>query len=97
MERNELAEKLELVGKLFEIDGMKDLIDKFTVDMGTVKFSAVVIQIESLLMRESPDTADALIAMKRKISAEEVDKLSDAEYAKALKDTIITDVIGFFG
>lgn len=103
--RNELAEKLELVGSMFEIDGMSDLLKKFDVEedengkkkpINPVKFNAVVIQIESLLMKGNQNVADKIIAMSRGISEEEIDKLGDAEYTNALKSAIITDVLGFF-
>ena len=103
--RNDLAEKLELVGSMFEIDGMNDLLKKFESEkdekgnskpIGAVKFNAIVIQIESLLMKNNPAVADRIIAMNKGISAEEVGKLDDAAYANALKTAIITDVMGFF-
>ena len=94
--RNELAMKLELVGEMFEIDGMNDLLAKFDAGMNTVKFNAVVIQIESLLMQGNQGVADKIIMMNKGIGEEEVAALDDAEYANALKDAILTDVIGFF-
>ena len=96
MARNELAEKLELVGSLFEIDGMSDLLSKFEKDMGVLKFNAVVIHIESLLMKNAPEIADRMIAMKIGITQEDVEKMDDAEYSNALKETIISDALGFF-
>ena len=96
MARNELAEKLEVIGSIFEIDGMSELLSKFEKDMGSVKFNAVVIQIESLLMKKAPGVADRLIAMKNGITQEDVDKMDDAEYSNALKDAIITDALVFF-
>lgn len=106
MARNELAEKLELVGGMFEIDGMSDLLKKFDPEtdehgkkkpLNNVRFNAVVIQIASLLMKENQPIADKIIAMSKGIDLTEVDKLGDAEYAGALKNAIITDVMGFFG
>ena len=96
MERNELAEKLELIGGMFEIDGMSDLLEKLEPGMNQVKFSAVIIQIESLLVKNGKKTADGIVAMSKKISIEEVEKMDDAEYAGALKDAIIMDVMCFF-
>ena len=104
--RNELAEKLELIGSMFEIDGMSELLKKFEPEkdekgenkpFSAVKFNAIVIQVESLLMKNNQAVADKIIAMSRGISGEEVAKLDDAEYANALKTAIVTDVIGFFG
>jgi len=94
--RNELAGKLELIGEVFEIDGMTELLGKFDAKMKPVKFSAVVIQIESLIIKEAPKTADKLVAMKLGITEEETENLDDAEYTNALKDAIIGDVLGFF-
>ena len=103
--RNELAGKLELIGSMFEIEGMNDLLKKFTPEtdekgntkpFSAIKFNAIVIQIESLLMKNNQAVADKIIAMNRGISEEEVEKLNDADYANALKTAIVTDVIGFF-
>lgn len=95
--RNDLAEKMELVGQVFEIDGMSDLLGKFEKGMSTVKFSAVVIQVSGLLLRENKAAADRIIAMHMEIPLEAVQKLEDGEYAAALRDAIVTDVMGFFG
>lgn len=95
--RNDLAEKMELVGQVFEIDGMSDLLGKFEKGMSTVKFSAVVIQVSGLLLRENKKAADRIIAMHMEIPVEAVQKLEDGEYAAALRDAIVTDVMGFFG
>lgn len=95
--RTDLAEKLEIIGQIFEIDGMSDLLSKFEKGMNTVKFSAVIIQVSGLLLKENKDVADRIIAMHKGIEAEEVHKLEDGEYATALRDAIITDVMGFFG
>ena len=103
--RNELAGKLELIGSMFEIDGMSDLLRKFdpekdekgnTKPFSAVKFNAIVIQVESLLMKSNQAVADKIIAMSRGISVEEVGKLDDVDYANALRAAIVTDVIGFF-
>ena len=103
--RNELAEKLELVGAMFEIDGMSELLKKFTPEtdehgkpkpFNQVKFNSIVIQIESLLMKGNQETADKIVAMSTGTTLDEVDKLDDAEYARLLKQAIITDVMGFF-
>lgn len=103
--RKDLAEKLELVGSMFEIDGMNELLKKFDTEtdekgnrkpISPVKFNAVIIQIESLLMKGNQDVADKIIAMNLGITEEEAGKLEDAEYANALKKAIITDVLGFF-
>lgn len=95
--RNDLAEKMEIIGQVFEIDGMSVLLSKFEKGMSTVKFSAVVIQVSGLLLKENKGVADRIIAMNRGISVDDVQALEDGEYAEALRDAIITDVMGFFG
>lgn len=106
MRRTDLAEKLEVIGQLFEIDGMKELLAKF--DPGTdekgkklpvdpVKFSAVLIQVSALMLRENPEACDKIIHMNRGLTQAEIDKLDDAEYSNALKTAITRDVLGFFG
>ena len=95
-QRNDLAEKMEIIGQIFEIDGMSELLSKFDKNMNNVKFSAVVIQVSGLLLKNNKPVSDKIIAMSREISDEEVQKLEDSQYATALRDAIITDVMGFF-
>ena len=94
--RIDLAEKMEIIGQIFEIDGMSELLSKFDKNMNNVKFSAIVIQVSGLLLKNNKPVADKIIAMSREISDEEVQKLEDSQYATALRDAIITDVMGFF-
>lgn len=104
--RNELAEKLELIGRMFEIDGMNDLVMKFDgkkdekgkkIPPNPVQVNAYVIQIESLLMKNDPELATMIIGMSCGKAPEEIEKMDDGEYARRLKNAIMTDVIGFFG
>lgn len=95
--RVDLAEKLEIIGQVFEIDGMSELLSKFEKGMSTVKFSAVVIQVSGLLLRENKAVADKIIGMHLGIKDAEVQKLEDGDYAAALRNAILTDVMGFFG
>jgi len=96
MDRKDLAEKLEIIGSVFEIDGMTELCEKFRPGINTVQFNAIVIQISGLLIRSNQKTADRLIMLNLEIGQEELDKLDDAAYANALKKAIVTDVMGFF-
>ena len=98
MENNriDLAEKMEIIGQVFEIDGMSDLLNKFEKGMNNVRFSAVVIQVSGLLLKENKPLADKIISMSKGIDEEEVQKLENTEYAVSLRDAIITDVMGFF-
>ena len=104
--RNELAAKLEVVGAIFEIDGMSELLKKFTPEtdekgkekpFNQVRFNAIVIQIASLLMKEDIETANKILAMNTGKTAEEIEAMEDGAYARALRIAITTDVIGFFG
>lgn len=103
--RNELAEKLEIIGGMFEVDGMSELLGKFEADtdekgnkrpVNPVKFNAILIQITGLLLKENQRVADRIVMMNRGITEEEVGKLADEDYAAALRSAIITDVLGFF-
>ena len=96
MDRNELAEKLEIIGNLFEIDGMDALVNKYEKGISLVKFNAITIQIEALLLKANKKIADELIAKNMGVSIEEVEKFDDAEYSTSLRNAIITDVMGFF-
>ena len=90
------AEKLEVIGSIFEIEGMNKLLNKFKKDQSIVQFNAIVIQIESLLLKNNAELADRVVAMSLEKTAEEVEKLSDSEYAIALRNAITGDVMGFF-
>lgn len=95
MERNELAEKMELIGQVFEIDGMTELLGKFdSKAINTVKFNAIVIQISALLLKSNPDLAEKIIALDPEI--EDAKALDDADFAIALRNSITRDVLGFF-
>ena len=105
-ERNILAEKMEIIGRIFEIDGMSELLKKYEPEVdekgnkkpvSIVKFNAVTIQISALLLREDKETADKIIAMSLDETVDAIQELDDADYAKALRNAIITDVMGFFG
>ena len=104
-ERNMLAEKMDMIGRIFEIDGMSELLRKFDPEedeegnkkpIGIVKFNAVVIQVSALLLRNNKPLADQIIAMGAGMTDEEVQAMDDAAYAGKLRDVIITDVMGFF-
>lgn len=95
-ERNELAEKLELIGRMLEIDGMTELLGKFQPGMSNVAANAAVIRIESLLMKKDQDLSDKLIAASLNMKPEEIAKMDDAEYANALKIAVTRDALGFF-
>lgn len=95
-DRNELAEKIEIVGRVFEIDGMSELLNKFEKGMNQVKFNAVVIQVSGLLLKSDRDLSDRIIAMNLGISDKEVQEMEDGRYAASLRNAILTDVMGFF-
>lgn len=103
--RNTLAEKMEVIGRVFEIDGMPELLKKFEPEVdekgnkkqiSLVKFNAVVIQVSALLLKTDKALADKIIAMSLDAEDEDVQELDDANYANALKNAIIRDVMGFF-
>ena len=94
--RMDLAEKMEIIGQVFEIDGMNDLLAKYEAGMKTVKFNAVTIQVSALLLKANKPLADKIIGMTLEKNNEEVQELDDAEYATALRTALITDVMGFF-
>lgn len=94
--RNKLAEKLEIIGGIFEIDGMNELLAKVEPGMSNLKFGAVLIQVEGLLMKENQHVADKIVAMNREITADEVAEMDDVEYTNALRAAIVSDVLGFF-
>lgn len=104
-ERNLLAEKMEIIGRIFEIDGMNELLKKYDPEVdekgnkkpiSLVKFNAVTIQISALLLKNDKTTADKIIAMNLDEKDETIQAMDDADYAKALRNAIISDVMGFF-
>jgi len=104
--RADLAEKMEIIGQIFEIDGMSELLKKFEPEVdekgerkptNIVKFNSIVIQVSALLLKHNKQTADKLIAMCLEEPDKTIQEMDDATYAKALKNAIIRDVFGFFG
>ena len=95
--RDGLAEQMELVGQVFEIEGMQELLAKFEKGMSMVKFNAITIQVSALLLKENRKLADKIIAAGEGKTLEEVDAMEDGEYAGILKNVILRDVLGFFG
>lgn len=103
-ERTDLAEKMEIIGRIFEIDGMNELLNKFEQtdkkgekkQISIVKFNAVVIQVSALLLKTDKSLADKIIAMSLEEDDKAVQELDDADYATALRNAIIKDVMGFF-
>ena len=98
MENNrvDLAEKMEIIGQVFEIDGMTELLAKYKAGMTTVKFNAVTIQVSALLLKNNKELSDKIIAMSLEEKDDAVQKMDDATYAQALRNAIIRDVMGFF-
>ena len=103
--RADLAEKMEIIGRIFEIDGMTELLRKFEPEddgkgkkkpISTVRFNAVVIQISALLLKHDKDLSDKVIALSLEEPDEKIQELDDGEYATALRNAIIRDVMGFF-
>jgi len=95
--RENLAEQLEMIGELFEIEDLVPLFVKFDKEMSVVRFNAVVIQISGVLLAKNRALADKLVAFRRGVTLDEVAEMSDAEYSIALRDAITKDAIGFFG
>lgn len=95
-DRKDLADKLEVIGEIFEIDGMAELLGKFDEKMSLVKFNAVTIQITSLLLKANKPLADRVAALADGMDLEKVQELDDAAYSIALKKAILGDVMGFF-
>lgn len=103
--RTDLAEKMEIIGQIFEIDGMSDLLRKFDSEededgkkkpIGIVKFNSVVIQVSAKLLQGNKNLADRIIAMSLEETDETVQAMDDVTYAQALRNAIIRDVMGFF-
>jgi len=95
-DRNQLAEKMEIIGQVFEIDGMSEMLNKYKAGMPTVQFNAVTIQVSGLLLKTNKELSDRIIAMSLDETDETVQGMDDAEYALALRNAIIRDVMGFF-
>ena len=94
--RADLAEKMEIIGQVFEIDGMSDLLNKYDPGMNSIKFNAVTVQVSGLLLQRKRDLADKIVAMHTEKTDAQVQEMDDAQYALELRNAIITDVMGFF-
>lgn len=103
--RADLAEKMEIIGQIFEIDGMSELLKKFEPEVdeegkkkptNIVKFNAVVIQVSALLLKNNKPVADKIICMNLDETEKTIQEMDDGTYAKALRNALTTDVLGFF-
>lgn len=94
--RQDLAEKLEVIGSVFLIDGMDELIDMIGPGASNIKINSIIVRIEAKLMKADKTLADKLISICRGISIEEVEQMDDADYSVAMKQVIEKDVFGFF-
>lgn len=95
-DRNELAEKLEIIGGVFEIDGMSDLMGKYVAGMNTIQFNAVTVQVAGLLLKHNRTLADKIVSLHLGQTDKQTQQMGNTEYANSLRDAIITDVMGFF-
>lgn len=95
-ERTGLAEKLELIGSLFEIDGVEEQLGKLKAGMSIFAINAITTRVESILLKADKELADRLVAAYRQIDLEQVNEYSDKDYTITLREAILTEVIGFF-
>lgn len=96
MERNKLAEQLELVGDILAVDGVAEVLAKLKPDDKIAKVNAYVIQISAKILHDAQDLADKLVANKKGVDVETLAAMEDKEYAKVLRECIMRDVLGFF-
>lgn len=94
--RADIADQLELIGDVMEIEEIVDVLGKFEKGDGIYKVNARVMKIEGILLRNNKTAADKLVAMANDKSIDEVDAMNDKDYTKALRDAILTEVLGFF-
>ena len=95
--RKDLAEQLEIIGEMLEIDGVSDLLAKFRPGMNTLHINAITLQICSLLLSKRKATADKLVAMHKGCTIEEANEMDDAAFSIALRDAVLGDALCFFG
>lgn len=96
-ERRQLAEQLEIIGEMLEVEGVEPLLEKFKPGMNVLHINAIALQICAVVLGKRKEVADRLVAMHKNCSVEEIAGMDDAEYSLALKNAILGDALGFFG
>lgn len=97
MSRKNLPEMFELSANVLDNPEVTRIAGTAKVGMSTAQMNAMVLRICAEIVKTQKKDADALVAMYLEKPLEEVEKMSDKEYGKALRTTITTDVLGFFG
>lgn len=95
--RENLAEKLEIIGEMLEIDGVSDLLARFKPGMNTLQINAITLQICAILLKNRSGVADKLIIGHCGCTVEEAEEMDDAAYSIALRDAVLGDALCFFG
>ena len=95
--RENLAEQLEMIGELFEIEQITPLLMRYKNGMSGQQFNALTLQVCSVVMKQNKGLCDRLIAKNKNIDLDAVQELDDAEYSLAMREAITKDVLGFFG
>lgn len=97
MERNNLAERLDVCGRVLVNKDVVALLQKFDRDMTTAEIKGVTLSICSILLKNENDLCDSLVMLHMNCTKEEAQQLDDKKYTKNLMSAILTDVLSFFG
>lgn len=97
MDRERLPKQLEVISKILQNENVTDLIGTFKPGMNTAQMNAIIIGILAEMIKANKEEMDALAELHSGKSREEVEKLTDKEYATILREAIVSEVLGFFG
>lgn len=97
MKRTKLPEQLEIISHVLNDKNVQEIMSDVDEKINMPQMNAKVIGIMSELMKTYPKDADRLVQIRSEKTKEELDKLTDKEYAKILREAVTNDVLGFFG
>ena len=97
MSRKNLPEMFELSANVLDNPAVSEIAATAKVGMTQAQINAMVLRICAEVVKSQKKDADELVSMYLDKPLEEVEKLSNKEYGRALRNTITVDVLGFFG
>lgn len=97
MTREKLPMQLEIISNLLNnkevVKTLEDVEEKMTIP----QLNARIVKIMAIAMRTNPKDMTTLVSLHSGKSEKEVQELSDKEFATILRESITSDVLGFFG
>lgn len=96
MNREKLPQQLEIIGNILNNKKIVEIMSTAEEGMTIPQLNVKVLQVLAEAVKSNKDDMDDLAMLNSGKTREEIENLSDKEYAKILRSAIVTDVLGFF-